>query len=63
MENISPFQAKYVKEAKFGGAMIWAIDLDDFLGTFCNEGKSPLISELKRLLETDGKRTQWGTYS
>lgn len=52
-----------MKETKFGGAMIWAIDLDDYLGTFCNEGKNPLISELKRLLETDGKRTQWGTYS
>ncbi|KAJ6659856.1 hypothetical protein lerEdw1_018312 [Lerista edwardsae] len=47
------FEAKYLKETKFGGAMIWAIDLDDFLGTFCNEGKNPLISELKRLLETD----------
>lgn len=37
--------------------MVWAIDLDDFLGTFCNEGKYPLISELKRLLETNGKKT------
>ncbi|XP_048353583.1 acidic mammalian chitinase-like [Sphaerodactylus townsendi] len=46
------YKAKYLKEKKYGGAMIWAIDLDDFLGTFCNEEKNPLISELKRLLET-----------
>ncbi|CAI9576527.1 unnamed protein product [Staurois parvus] len=31
--------------------MVWAIDLDDFLGTFCNEGKYPLINKLKSLLE------------
>lgn len=43
--------------------MIWAIDLDDYLGTFCNEGTNPLISELKRLLETNGKRAQWRTYT
>lgn len=38
--------------------MVWAIDLDDFLGSFCNEGKYPLISELKRLLATNGKMIQ-----
>uniref|UniRef100_A0A8C8SIM4 GH18 domain-containing protein n=1 Tax=Pelusios castaneus TaxID=367368 RepID=A0A8C8SIM4_9SAUR len=48
-------KVKYLKEQNFGGAMVWAIDLDDFLGSFCNEGKYPLISELKRLLETNGK--------
>lgn len=30
--------------------MVWAIDLDDFLGSFCNEGKYPLILELQSLL-------------
>ncbi|XP_060087395.1 acidic mammalian chitinase-like [Heteronotia binoei] len=48
------YKVKYLKENNFGGAMVWAIDLDDFLGTFCNEGKYPLITELKRLLETNG---------
>nr|XP_060629027.1 acidic mammalian chitinase-like [Anolis sagrei ordinatus] len=54
-DNIASYRCKvkYLKENSFGGAMVWAIDLDDFLGTFCNEGKYPLISELKRLLESN----------
>ncbi|XP_066481844.1 acidic mammalian chitinase-like [Tiliqua scincoides] len=47
------YKVKYLKENNFGGAMVWAIDLDDFQGTFCNEGKYPLISTLKSLLETN----------
>ncbi|XP_067387545.1 acidic mammalian chitinase-like [Emydura macquarii macquarii] len=46
-------KVKYLKEKNFGGAMVWAIDLDDFQSSFCNEGKYPLISELKTLLETN----------
>ncbi|XP_019402180.1 PREDICTED: acidic mammalian chitinase-like [Crocodylus porosus] len=52
-DNLCSYRHKvqYLKDNNFGGAMVWAIDLDDFLGTFCSEGKYPLISELKRLLE------------
>ncbi|KAM4797428.1 acidic mammalian chitinase-like [Rhinophrynus dorsalis] len=44
-------KVKFLKDSGFGGAMVWALDLDDFLGTFCNEGNYPLIRHLKSLLE------------
>ncbi|XP_077191260.1 uncharacterized protein LOC143836181 [Paroedura picta] len=45
------YKAQFVKKHKLGGGSIWAMDLDDFRGTFCNEGPYPLTRELKRLLE------------
>ncbi|XP_069488690.1 acidic mammalian chitinase-like [Ambystoma mexicanum] len=45
------YKVQFLRENGFGGAMIWAIDLDDFAGTFCNEGKYPLINKVKELLE------------
>ncbi|XP_054836411.1 acidic mammalian chitinase-like [Eublepharis macularius] len=49
------YKARFVKQNKLGGASIWAIDLDDFRGTFCNEGPYPLTTELKRLLAGNGE--------
>uniref|UniRef100_A0A8D2JVF8 Acidic mammalian chitinase n=1 Tax=Theropithecus gelada TaxID=9565 RepID=A0A8D2JVF8_THEGE len=51
-DNTKSFQIKadWLKKNNFGGAMVWAIDLDDFTGTFCNEGKFPLITTLKDAL-------------
>ncbi|XP_074791954.1 acidic mammalian chitinase-like isoform X1 [Natator depressus] len=43
-------KAKWLLENNFGGAMVWAIDLDDFTGTFCGEGKYPLMNSLKSVL-------------
>nr|XP_056700837.1 chitotriosidase-1-like [Euleptes europaea] len=44
------YKAQFVKKHKLGGGSVWTIDLDDFRGTFCNEGPYPLTRELKRLL-------------
>lgn len=41
---------RYLQEQKFGGAFVWALDLDDFAGRFCGEGSHPLIAHLRKLL-------------
>ncbi|XP_019325892.1 PREDICTED: acidic mammalian chitinase-like [Aptenodytes forsteri] len=40
-------EVDWLKMNSFRGAMVWALDLDDFTGTFCKEGKYPLITTLK----------------
>ncbi|KAA0707764.1 Acidic mammalian chitinase [Triplophysa tibetana] len=53
-DDIQSFQDKiqWLKQYNYGGAMVWTLDLDDFTGLFCNEGKFPLINTLKSGLET-----------
>ncbi|XP_077586065.1 chitinase-3-like protein 1 [Stigmatopora nigra] len=46
-------KAKYLKDENFGGASVWALDLDDFNGQFCGQGNYPLISHLRYHLESD----------
>ncbi|KTF74107.1 hypothetical protein cypCar_00049173 [Cyprinus carpio] len=51
-DNKESFETKvnYLKENRFGGAFVWALDLDDFTGQFCVQGKDPLIKHLSTLL-------------
>ncbi|KAK3519038.1 hypothetical protein QTP70_016385 [Hemibagrus guttatus] len=53
-DNKESFNTKvtYLKDNMFGGAFVWSLDLDDFTGQFCGLGKYPLISELKKLLNS-----------
>ncbi|XP_068718578.1 chitinase-3-like protein 1 [Montipora capricornis] len=39
-----------IKENNLLGAMFWALDLDDFKGTFCGQGSYPLINAVKNAL-------------
>lgn len=39
-----------IKEKNLLGAMFWALDLDDFKGTFCGQGRYPLMNAVKRAL-------------
>ncbi|XP_030623567.1 acidic mammalian chitinase-like [Chanos chanos] len=43
-------KVRYLRANKFGGAFVWALDLDDFAGQFCRQGNYPLISYLRHLL-------------
>ncbi|KAJ3585916.1 hypothetical protein NHX12_012323 [Muraenolepis orangiensis] len=53
-DNMQSIEAKvqYLKANKFAGAFIWALDLDDFSGSFCNQGNYPLISHTRSLLHS-----------
>uniref|UniRef100_A0A8C6VXI3 chitinase n=1 Tax=Nothobranchius furzeri TaxID=105023 RepID=A0A8C6VXI3_NOTFU len=46
-------KAQYVKDNRLGGAFIYSLDMDDFSGHFCGQGKYPLVSHLRSLLDSD----------
>ncbi|XP_053106421.1 chitinase-3-like protein 1 isoform X2 [Hemicordylus capensis] len=52
-EDVTSIQKKvqYMKNNRLGGVMIWTLDLDDFSGSFCNQGKYPLVGAAKTELE------------
>lgn len=55
---ITELQVQYMKDMNFGGGFVWALDLDDFKGEFCNEGVHPLLSHLRKLIDSG-----WSYYS
>uniref|UniRef100_A0A8C4RSD6 Acidic mammalian chitinase n=1 Tax=Erpetoichthys calabaricus TaxID=27687 RepID=A0A8C4RSD6_ERPCA len=46
-------KAQWLMNNQFGGAVVWTIDMDDYLGTFCNQGKYPLINVLHKAFGLD----------
>ncbi|KAM9000808.1 chitinase-3-like protein 1 [Sarcophilus harrisii] len=45
-------KAQYLKTRQLAGAMVWALDLDDFQGTFCNQKPFPLTGAIKLALSS-----------
>ena len=45
-------QVQYAVENNFGGVMFWSLDLDDFTGRYCHQGKYLLLSKVKNVSET-----------
>ncbi len=37
----------FIKANNLSGAFLWSIDLDDFQGEYCNQGKFPLLKAIK----------------
>ena len=44
-------KCRYLVKQGLAGAMIWSLDLDDFQGRFCGQGKYPLVTTVKKTLE------------
>ncbi|XP_054441527.1 chitotriosidase-1 [Pteronotus mesoamericanus] len=51
-DDTESFKTKvsYLKQKGLGGAMVWALDMDDFTGSFCGQGRYPLIKTLQKEL-------------
>ncbi|KAM6456735.1 acidic mammalian chitinase-like [Liasis olivaceus] len=49
-ERSFQFKTEFLKRKEYGGAMVWTLGMDDFSGTFCDQGINPLVNKLKGVL-------------
>ncbi|CAF4719297.1 unnamed protein product, partial [Rotaria sp. Silwood2] len=54
---------QYVQEMGLAGIMFWAVDLDYFTGSSCNEGKYPLMNKAVNLIRSQIQSTISSTKS
>ena len=47
-EDVTSLSEKlsFIQDGGFAGAMVWDLALDDFTGSFCNQGRYPLIKHI-----------------
>ena len=52
-DNPRSWQSKirWMKKAGYGGVIVWALDLDDFNGTFCDQGKAVSVRHESQFLQ------------
>ncbi|XP_020785250.2 acidic mammalian chitinase-like [Boleophthalmus pectinirostris] len=53
-------KVKHIVDNGYGGACVWALDLDDYTGQFCQIGSNPFISHLKSKLPATTTTTTTG---
>ena len=49
-ENIIREKAQWIQNQGLAGAMVWAIDLDEYHGQFCSGDNYPLLTALRNAL-------------
>lgn len=48
-------KVKYAMKKGLGGAMLWSLDMDDFTGEFCKQGKYPILTTINHYMNPKGK--------
>ncbi|XP_060897785.1 chitinase, acidic.1 [Labrus mixtus] len=58
-DNLHSHSAKveWLTDKNLGGAHVWTLDMDDFVGTFCAGGSYPLVNSLRRTMGFPPKPT------
>lgn len=51
-------KAKYIVDMNLGGAMFWAIDIDDFTGSHCDQGPFPLVNSVKKFFNENKSKPE-----
>ncbi|CAH1773111.1 unnamed protein product [Owenia fusiformis] len=51
------YKANNIRNRGLGGAFIWSVEMDDFNGKSCNQGRYPLLSTIAEILRPQSVKT------